>query len=117
MRTRHGFTLLELLIVIIIVGILAAIAIPRYTATRQRAFVSSMKADLRTIVSAAESFYSQDGSYVSYPAPPGSNGAIITFAGTADSWRATATHPSVPGLLCTVERGPTAGLANEPRCE
>lgn len=117
MRRSRGFTMIELLIVIIIVGILAAIAIPRFTATRRRAFVASMKADLRTIVSAAESYYSQDGTYANYPAPPGSNGATITFSGTTESWTATAQHPSAPGLLCMVERGPAAGTATEPVCQ
>ena len=46
MNTR-GFTLVELLIVIIIIGVLAAIAVPSITGARERAFVSEMQSDLR----------------------------------------------------------------------
>lgn len=108
MRKRPAFTMIELLIVIIILGILAAIAAPRFVSTRRKAFIASMIADLRTTVSAAEAYYSQTGTYVNYPAPRGSNGASITFTGTANGWRATATHPVAPGLVCVVERGPAA---------
>ena len=114
---RRGFTIIELLIVIIIIGILAAIAIPRYTETKRLTYLSSMKADLRTIVSAAEAHFSQDGTYANYPAPAGSNGATITFIGTADGWTATAQHVNVPGVSCLVERGPSAGTATEPTCQ
>ncbi len=115
MRSRPAFTMIELLIVIIILGILAAIVVPRFVSTRRKAFVGSMVADLRTIVSAAESHYSQDGTYENYPVPRGSNGAVITFTASAYAWRATATHPSAPGLVCVVERGPGATVT-EPAC-
>ena len=116
MRERHGFTMVELLIVVIILGIFAAISAPRFAATRRKAFMTSMVADLRTTVSAAEAYYSQAGTYASYPAPSGSNGAIITFTGDATGWRATATHPVAPGLVCVVERGPAATVT-EPTCQ
>ncbi len=45
---RDGFTLVELMIVIVVVGILAAIAIPNYASTRARSYDASMKSDLRT---------------------------------------------------------------------
>ena len=43
----RGFTLVELLIVIIIIGVLAAIAVPSITGARERAYVSEMQSDLR----------------------------------------------------------------------
>jgi len=106
----------ELLIVIIILGILAAISAPRFESTKRKTFVTSMVADLRSIVATAESYYATAGTYANYQAPSGSNGATITFTGTANGWRATATQAAVPGLLCVVERGPAA-VTTEPTCQ
>jgi prepilin-type N-terminal cleavage/methylation domain-containing protein len=44
--SRRGFTLVELLVVVFVIGILAAIAIPRYMGTKDKAYVATMIADL-----------------------------------------------------------------------
>jgi prepilin-type N-terminal cleavage/methylation domain-containing protein len=46
MNRPHGFTLIEILIVLAVLGILAAIAIPRFSTAKEKAFVASMTADL-----------------------------------------------------------------------
>src|SRR5438270_2141077 len=51
---RKGFTLIELLIVVVIIGILAAIAIPKFANTKGKAYIASMKSDLRNLVTAEE---------------------------------------------------------------
>ena len=116
MRERSGFTMVELLIVIVILGVLAAIAAPRFESSKRKTFVTSMVADLRSIVSTAESYYASAGTYANYQAPVGSNGATVIFTGTTNGWRATATHASAPGLVCVVERGPSA-ITTEPSCQ
>ena len=64
MRTRNlarkGFTLIEILIVVVILGILAAIVIPQFTDASDQANVASMKSQLQTLRSQIELFRVQD---------------------------------------------------------
>ena len=61
---EQGFTVIELITVIIIIGILLAIAVPSYFGFRDRAANNAAKANLRTAVPAAKSYYSDKGTYV-----------------------------------------------------
>jgi prepilin-type N-terminal cleavage/methylation domain-containing protein len=63
-RTQKGFTLIELMIVVVIIGILAAIAIPNFIAMQNRAKEGSTKANMHTVQLAAEDYGVQnDGLY------------------------------------------------------
>ena len=57
-----AFTLIELLIVVVIIGILAAIAIPKFANTKEKAYVASMKSDLRNLITAQEAYFSDNNS-------------------------------------------------------
>ncbi len=60
---KNSFTLIEMLIVIVIIGILAAALVPRLTAIQGRARDSKRKTDLRTIYNANEIHFTDNGFY------------------------------------------------------
>jgi prepilin-type N-terminal cleavage/methylation domain-containing protein len=84
-KTQKGFTLIELLIVIAVIAILAAIAIPNLLASRKAANESSAVGSLRTLVSAQETYRSRQN--------PPTYGALadLNTAGLIDSVLAAGT--------------------------
>ncbi|GAA3223931.1 prepilin-type N-terminal cleavage/methylation domain-containing protein [Dactylosporangium siamense] len=63
---ESGFTLVELLVVVVIIGVLVAIAVPMYLNYRKGASNKSAESDVRAAVSAIEQFYTENGN--TYPA-------------------------------------------------
>jgi type IV pilus assembly protein PilA len=63
MKNQQGFTLIELMIVIAIIGILAAIAIPQFSAYRTRSFNSAATSDLRNAATAQEAYFVDNQQY------------------------------------------------------
>ncbi len=63
-KAKWGFTLIELLIVVAIIAILAAIAVPNFLEAQMRAKIVSVKADMKNIVNAQELYRADYGDYV-----------------------------------------------------
>mgnify|MGYP005860538309 CR=1 FL=1 len=96
LTNKKGFTLIELMIVIAIIGILAAIAIPNFIAYRDKAYCSKAETDAQTVVAAISSYFS-DPQHTMIPTSgdlktlenlmlnPG-NGVTISQAGTTSSY-------------------------------
>jgi prepilin-type N-terminal cleavage/methylation domain-containing protein len=132
---RKGFTLIELLIVVVIIGILAAIAIPKFANTKEKAYLASMKSDLRNLVTAEEAYFSD---FTTYLAGSASNlagvgtaldvttnfipsaGVTITVTTNAGIGYSAITNHSGTTKTCSIFLGvtpvPPATVEGEPKC-
>jgi prepilin-type N-terminal cleavage/methylation domain-containing protein len=135
MQNRKGFTLIELLIVVVIIGILAAIAIPKFASTKEKAYLASMKSDLRNGATAEEGYFADNQVYLSGTASnlagvatplvamgnfTPSAGVTIVFAATAGTgWSATTSHSATPktcAIFIGVAAVAPATVDGEPKC-
>lgn len=117
---RHdtrGFTLIELMIVVVIVGLLASIVVPKFAHGKDRSLVAVMKSDLKNLVTAEESFFANGLTYYNGPIPDAAfpyeaseNVTITLSAVTNSGWQAAATHTSTV-RTCAIFVGNAAPLA------
>jgi type II secretion system protein G len=115
---KKGFTLIELLIVVVIIGILAAIAIPKFANTKQKAYLASMKSDLRNLSTAEESYFADGQQYTTSKSAMNfteSKGNTVTVdAADGTGWKAHVTNTAVTTpASCSVAFGGQAPSTSE----
>ncbi len=107
-----------MLIVVVIIGILAAIGCIKCADTKKMAYVTAMKFDLKNLVPAAEAWFADNNTYAGFTAPAGSSGvALSVTAATATGWAGAATHANATGASCDIGVGsgtPTGRAEGEP---
>jgi Tfp pilus assembly protein PilE len=103
----------------VIIGILAAIAIPKFAATKQKAYLAAMKADLRNLATAEEGYFADNTAYFTGTWTPGvttnayspSAGVTIVVAAAGSGWSATAVHAQTPTNTCAIFYGTSTAVA------
>jgi len=96
---RAGFTMIELIFVIVILGILAAVAIPKLAATRDDAKIASIATEAATAVTDFGAYYTAQGSFAT-AAQGGAANMSNVFAGDATDMNATGASVTIPGADC-----------------
>jgi prepilin-type N-terminal cleavage/methylation domain-containing protein len=120
MSNKKGFTLIELLIVVVIIGILAAIAIPKFANTKEKAYLTAMKSDLRNLVTAEEAYFAEWATYTSALSTTSyrnSTGVTLgTITPTTGGFSASVAYPGGTTKTCQITVG-SGTRDGEPVCD
>ena len=116
-RTRNGFTIVELLVVVLVLGILAAIALPKLGGTRDKAKVAAVRSDVRNAETAEEGYFSDYGRYANMAQLQAngftvSPGTTMRINANKRGYTVRATDKSIASAVkgCSVQVGGTASI-------
>ena len=113
MKPRKGFTIVELLTVMLLISALSAMAVPRFREYKARALIATMQSDLGNLKIAQESYWAEHLSYAtdttSLELRISKDVAIsITSKDVSNGYTAIATHHNVPNQQCQTAMGKEA---------
>ena len=100
-KEQGGFTLIELMIVVAIIGILAAIAIPQFAAYRQKAYDAAAKSDLTSLALEEENYYIDQSTYTTV------TGDLAGFTASTNV-TITVTNPDLNGFTAVATHANSA---------
>jgi type IV pilus assembly protein PilA len=119
MKGNQGFTLIELMIVVAIIGILAAIAIPNFMTYQAKARQSEAKVGLGGMFTAATAYFAEQGTFVATPAavgylPTGTPRYTFSYNSTAVNAGSTAAAcpAAAPNALAVATANAFTGAAS-----
>ena len=120
---RAGFSLVELIAVIVIISVLASIAVGRFRSMKEKTIVAAMRSDLHNLMTAQEVYFLDNGERYApevsllLPAYHTSPGVFIVLQDvTASTWSASATANGTT-VSCDVSRSSGKTTDGSPECQ
>lgn len=119
-RDRRGFTLIELMVVTVVIGILVAIVVPQFYNLKTKSFDSEAKADIRNMIATQNVYFADQQAYASAAVPTSgradlngdgvddyqaSGGITLTVTAYTDGYQITAQHLNSPNAWCVNTSG------------
>ena len=102
---RAGFTIIELFMVMVVLGILAALMIEHISELKQHAYISTMQSDLRNLETAEEGYFVEFDTYTPSLLPdrytPSTNDTFTILSASVTGWSAVVTRLNDTGLGTT----------------
>lgn len=114
LTSRSAFTIVELLIVVVVIAILAAITVVAYNGVTGQAKEAALKSDLRTAATELELIRIESNTFPSSYTPKVSDGTTMTYTGGGASFCISATHTSFSNKVFSITQ--EGVIKNEP-CE
>ncbi|MBZ8006713.1 type II secretion system protein [Campylobacter sp. RM9334] len=112
---KKGFTMIELIFVIVILGILAAVAIPKLNATRDDAEIAKAASNFSTIISDITSYYTAKGSFATDLATM--TNVALASGGNFEIKGKKCAVIKASGSTLSIEKGSDLGAKPEPICD
>ena len=108
--SRTGFTFVEILLAMAVFGILSAVALPKYRLIKDRAYKTSLRADLGELRIAEESFWAENQMYTTDASqldwrPTTDVTVVISSSDPSAGFQATARHTLMTGTECSTYMG------------
>jgi type IV pilus assembly protein PilA len=120
MGARRGFTLIEMALVLVIIGILAALSVEHISQVKQHAYIAAMESDLNNLESAEESYFVDFDTYTlnvpTYLFMPTTNNTFSVVTASVTGWSGIVTRLNDTGLgvtSCHIAVGTEEGTATE----